>query len=980
MKIREVKIQAFKSYLKENDSTFDFSWEKDNSKVANLVSIFAPNGFGKTSFYDAVDFCYTNNITRYIRDDKTRIQNKKNATRQPFILRNLNADNEIEKLDTHVKIETEDQIKFTSPIIKHSQKGSDYKFDDNNTPNDRKYFRDLMLSQEAIDAFLRETNPVDRFKKFATKQVNDLSSLNDKRITISQLLTDIESNLRETKSQENEKKCELLLIDSDKDILAKINNAITKCNKLGIEILPLSEPYNTSKHQNLRMTVTDHIERLKNEERALEKQRGLLNSFVSEFSKLEESASELKVLNEEKNNLTALLSNLKLISKNKTLVKQFTEEKRNFEQELEKLNSYYSRVEEFYKLHNNKISLLQRGDKASRNKEILEKKITATSADIIKARKDIISQTEQLDTLKKLLSRIEPIFNGIESKSKEKELYNVKLNELEPKIIDAKRKISDCSEAITLLSSFSIDSLLEPNNLITKVVELNQLNNSFKDNRKLLTNLDLRIEDHKKELEKLKHQEANVSKLISLGHDLIHKNKSTNCPLCSQSYKDFDELKNSIESNKLIDSFSSSILKQISNLNEEKSELINRNAKLNSKYKALIAQEIEKYTKSMQLAETELSILQKDEKDYMKRVSDLDGSIDALKNESLFMTKKSFQEHVLSKLEETSKFLSEKRIKTQSLEQNLADLNRNQITLNESISRVFEEIGNIEQNEFYHSFTMLFDEYLIDISDGEKSTYNELKQCHEDVLVKLNKASSNIASEKQLGKELESKIYNNDASLSIEEIKDRIEKRELLGNEILSNFHRYQELFSSNFRYWLDLNAAKIDVDTSVKNIKNKIEQSTLKFDNLNVLTKLADEASSLSEGIKLQNELSQLEVQREGLGKLKAVLDTDIETIDSEIKSYIDDYFYVDLINELYNAIDPHPEFKSIKFEYVSNKNPELHIKVKGNSIDDTVAPALHFSSAQINVLSLSIFLAKALNTKSSSGEPANCIFIERL
>ena len=26
MKIRKVKIQAFKSYLKEEDSTFDFSW------------------------------------------------------------------------------------------------------------------------------------------------------------------------------------------------------------------------------------------------------------------------------------------------------------------------------------------------------------------------------------------------------------------------------------------------------------------------------------------------------------------------------------------------------------------------------------------------------------------------------------------------------------------------------------------------------------------------------------------------------------------------------------------------------------------------------------------------------------------------------------------------------------------------------------------------------------------------------------------
>ena len=65
MKFKRVEIQAFKSYLNKKDGTFDFTV---NEEPADIVSIYAPNGFGKTSLYDAIDFCITNNISRFIRD------------------------------------------------------------------------------------------------------------------------------------------------------------------------------------------------------------------------------------------------------------------------------------------------------------------------------------------------------------------------------------------------------------------------------------------------------------------------------------------------------------------------------------------------------------------------------------------------------------------------------------------------------------------------------------------------------------------------------------------------------------------------------------------------------------------------------------------------------------------------------------------------------------------------------------------------
>ncbi|AZB31863.1 hypothetical protein EB354_03740 [Chryseobacterium balustinum] len=61
MKFKKVEIQAFRAYDTAKDGTFDFTRQEDG-KSADFISLYAPNGFGKTSFYDAVEYGITNNI------------------------------------------------------------------------------------------------------------------------------------------------------------------------------------------------------------------------------------------------------------------------------------------------------------------------------------------------------------------------------------------------------------------------------------------------------------------------------------------------------------------------------------------------------------------------------------------------------------------------------------------------------------------------------------------------------------------------------------------------------------------------------------------------------------------------------------------------------------------------------------------------------------------------------------------------------
>lgn len=64
-------------------------------------------------------------------------------------------------------------------------------------------------------------------------------------------------------------------------------------------------------------------------------------------------------------------------------------------------------------------------------------------------------------------------------------------------------------------------------------------------------------------------------------------------------------------------------------------------------------------------------------------------------------------------------------------------------------------------------------------------------------------------------------------------------------------------------------------------------------------------------------------------------------------------------------------PDFKDAK--------PKLNVCVSvNNNTYDFIIPNLYFSQAQLNFLSLCVFLAKALNAEDDSGNSIDCIFVD--
>ena len=110
-----------------------------------------------------------------------------------------------------------------------------------------------------------------------------------------------------------------------------------------------------------------------------------------------------------------------------------------------------------------------------------------------------------------------------------------------------------------------------------------------------------------------------------------------------------------------------------------------------------------------------------------------------------------------------------------------------------------------------------------------------------------------------------------------------------------------------------------------------------------------------------------------------KNAIEKEINDLEKYLTQYVEGFFQVDFINKLYNQIDPHPDYKKVKFSCdFKYSHPRLNVSMFNTKGDDEIVPNLYLSTAQVNILSFCIFMAKAMFAKTDKGESLDCIFID--
>ena len=173
MKFKKIEISGFRIYDDPKDATFDLTTTSD--KPAGFVSLYAPNGFGKTSFYDAVEYGITGSINRFFvgKRELDKLADCQNEQNELSFIRNIKSP---EERETYVNITTDsvDETTIYKKFKKHGNQIHDINF--KNKPETHEFHK-VILSQEWITAFLTEQDGEYRYEKFM--DIPELSKINE---------------------------------------------------------------------------------------------------------------------------------------------------------------------------------------------------------------------------------------------------------------------------------------------------------------------------------------------------------------------------------------------------------------------------------------------------------------------------------------------------------------------------------------------------------------------------------------------------------------------------------------------------------------------------------------------------------------------------------------------------------------------------------------------------------------------------------
>lgn len=980
MKIRKVKISAFRAFDNLEDSTFDFSLGKDNT--ANFISIYAPNGYGKTSFYDAVEWAVTGQISRFQKNApenrKVGIENRKN-NRNQYLLQH-NGQNKLGFVEVFT-----DNEKVLFPKKKISETTV---YDFNKAPTNS-YFRDVVLSQDLIDTFIKEEKAEDRYRKFISN-IPHLNDYNTGLQNLIKLIENVDGEVSELKSNIKKLEDRQLQIDfeGDSKVLEEINNTIGFLIKKEEE-LSLIEKSSFSKtaYASLTQKIDSMLVKLQIEIEAMKLRVGNIEiafngtnedenksgvvQYYNNVGKLKELAERIIKLKA----FIKIIEQKEVAEKLKLKLNKELDENINLSVETFKIKKQFPRYETVQKnidVLNKKIdenNTIIENQKKSKQKS--KSNLSDLKIDLSKLKVHIEAQKEKLEKIPDFEKKIN--LTNKEEENLRKELSHTETTiELNKELL--KETIGKLGENNSYLDIFNsdIDLLLDIelfSDYEIKIRKILKSNNEIGKLERNLSALNSKINEQKSLNNELKI-------FISKGLELISENKETFCPLCMTNYDTYIELSDRISSNPLIDNLLKLSLTEKVNLESQ----IKKARRANS----VILNEIKDFIEK---------IIFKEEKNKIKTVKELSKlnllleknreSLKVLKGEkeisSRFLEELSIND--LKKKVSTDIEASEAKIKTLSTKIDSANSEIEKIT--DVIDKALKESqlfkSSIEEEKKTEVFKLIekyFNERIktntIDITVLNsfiikiEINSNDSKKKINDQELKINKSNELLA--------------NND--LTKDELNKQIEltsKVHSLNKKILENFENY---IHSDFK--IDLSILSQKEATSQfgglkTNILKKITNQNEILKYYKIAENLKDKVYDFLETEKTKDSIEEIKKEIQVNINIVANLTNEKESLEKYLKETIDNFFYTELINKIYSKIDPHPDNYRIEFDCDFNEaKPRLQIYTSDSENIKSV-PALYFSTAQINILSLSIFLARALKASNpKTKEPIKCIFID--
>ncbi|MDO6545208.1 AAA family ATPase [Photobacterium sanguinicancri] len=971
MKIKKVEIQAFRAYDKVDDATFDFT--SDSGKASNFVTLYAPNGFGKTSFYDAVEWGVTNNISRFLRK-KSENKSAARAEKNKYIWRHNNSDDDT---PSFVKISTDEVNNQFERYLCHKIKSNqrDAKFDEKLTDKDNDYFLDVMLSQEEIASFLKEDDSGLRYEKFINAFGD--KDLDKKYKKLTELISFNKLKIKEISLRQGELK-ELLKDNVDKHIISKINHKISDVNKFGLSIPNIQPNYNEQSDSNLKFEIIDVVNKIDSDLSNLE---GIV-STIDEF--LDSKNSESLV--EYENDRNKLKSIDKEIEYNKIKISnldKLTILERKLEEFTLRHNTKAINLSEFEYLENNltrlddlRSSFLSKKDELEKiNRTLIEdKEIESNINKLIKEdtrKKHILNENRN-----KLITQLESskyIYKSHDIKTKLLESQKKEYSKLRSEFEDVRKKEKELLTVVERWSYFykKIESNIFEDSLLEYLPNLSDSFIEIKKIRSELPTLKTELTISNGKLQDSEVLDKSLNELVDKATEVISKKSLHQCPLCSAEHGDISSLLYAIKSNNLIGSISKELV-------EENNEIYNKYVLAQEVLKGHVNEIKSSLNSLMEERSNEINSFKRLRIDLINKVQDKENKIkvtqsliDGFRNETQMKNIDDYEFALNDDIDSLELDITSLNSKIK-VNRDRVDSTIIKVEMGEVSKKLIEEQMDVLRND---SFILSFSKFT-----GSKNPFTiqslDLTEAKNKVSYEFEQSKSDIFKTELVMSDIKVK-YNEFDKEKSHEVVTLLEKQK---NEVESRVKVVKAFVDSFVEIKLDKNK---DLTSEVLSAKAKYlssikDKKSLVFD----IRTIGEYREGVIPFLKHSEYLVEYNSNIEELDLLNNIMGKELDKERKKISSFIDrgikSFFYQDLINSFYQKIDPHPKYKDISFKCdFSNDKPRLYVIVA--SEESKIVPTLYFSSAQLNVLSLSIFLAKAINVKNpETGKDVNTIFVD--
>lgn len=953
MKIKKVEIEAFRAYKSRSDGTFDFT--NDGDVAANFVAIYAPNGFGKSSFYDAVEWAITNHMARLGGEyNKANYENAAKITKDDNvgqeILRNKYVDKNIR---TKVVVSTTRPLPFERKLPKVRSNGRDLRFGDN-SQRENDFFRQVILSQDEIDRFLREAKPQERYTKFMESFGGDIEIA---RKELSVLINDNKIELNNI-NKKRESILEQLKQPIDSSIFQKFNSIAVELNKLGENIQLPDESFSSQDEYALNVSLISRRHEL--DSSRLTNNR-TVEALEDRLLKISETELHVRSLAEQNLHLAKLVKGVADADRYQSLLDSYekcAEDQKTTHMHMTRIIEVIDCLDDFLKIESHLLELSTSQKIISEERTKICAQLAGFETTINQLNKELKAVDDRVAILRKTVDNAGQVYLELANNRARVSNLTQQISKKEVSIKIDKSRLGELNRELTRLSELNINAtslsngnlgtlLLEP----TKVEQLTRCYAEF-------DVIESQIQAVHVTQKALSEQMELHERLIAIGIDYLSVRPSSICPLCTAPHPSADGLLDKIKGRNLLSELSEENSKQLLFFSTRQKEILQSiqditQCAIDSKAQLIINlnKELSETDERLTLAGRDIYSIEAELKTLEKRTTELESLVWALSHDEL-----------VSRIE---KEIGELSIKSSKLLEGKALITPQVEMLNESLKekdsaqqKIASELEGIFSGNIYITVYKYLNENAISSSSLKSHTEKRKLEIEAEII----KCKTTIEFLTEQCAVLQQKMLSDGMWVDFVQLKLQKESLEISVARSQSVINTFYESLSNLIiiRPEYSLEKVKELIAAKVQDCHLRTKEFDRLSNNINLLIELMSSFKPYIKHTALQKDLMAEEMLIKQRERVDTTLTAERDAIVDSLKLLINNFFYEDLINSIYKKIDPHPAFKKVEFkaDFDSDK-PGLNIVVS-DEVGEQISPILYFSAAQTNILSLSVFLAR--------------------